>query len=145
MSSEPLARLSLPADLDHLAELMDFVNRQAQASGLAPQDLYRVDLAAEEVLTNIIKYAYAQGGGAVEVACGRQAGQFILEFSDQGQPFDPLGQADPDLGGELEARPVGGLGIHLVRQVMDQVSYQRQGRTNLLCLAKNLPPEHQAR
>jgi anti-sigma regulatory factor (Ser/Thr protein kinase) len=136
MAAETLARLSLPADMDHLLVLMDFVNSQAQAAGLDPQSLFRVDLAAEEVLTNIIKYAYPQGEGLVEVACGVQGQNFVMEFMDQGQPFDPLAADEPELSDDLNERPVGGLGIHLVRQVMEQVSYQRQGQTNLLRVAK---------
>lgn len=136
MAAEPLTRLDLPADMDHLTALMDFVTAQAQAAGLGPQDLYRVDLAAEEILTNIIKYAYPDGGGRVEVACGMQGPSFVMEFSDQGTPFDPLSAGDPLLSEDIEERPVGGLGIHLVRQVMDQVAYQRQDQTNLLKVAK---------
>lgn len=138
VSAEALARLSLPADPEHLEALLEFVNGQAQAAGLEPHDLYRVDLAAEEVLTNIVKYAYPQGGGQVRVDCGVAGQSFVMEFRDQGQPFDPLAAAAPDLAEDLRQRPVGGLGIHLVRQVMDQVSYQRQGDTNLLRLAKTI-------
>lgn len=138
MAAEPLARLDLPADMDHLTALMDFVTAQAQAAGLGPQDLYRVDLAAEEILTNVIKYAYPHGGGRVEVACGLQGSAFVMEFRDQGTPFDPLSAGDPPLSEDIHERPVGGLGIHLVRQVMDQVAYQRQDQTNLLTVAKTV-------
>jgi anti-sigma regulatory factor (Ser/Thr protein kinase) len=122
--------------MDHLEALMNFIGGQAQASGLDPQSLYRVDLAAEEILTNIIKYAYPQGGGLVEVACGVRDQTFVMEFRDQGQPFDPLAADEPELSEDLHLRSVGGLGIHLVRQVMDQVSYQRQDQTNLLRVVK---------
>ena len=136
MAAERLARLRLPADMDHLVQLMDFVNRKAQEAGLDPQSLFRVALAAEEILTNIVKYAYPQGGGRVEVACGLEGQSFVMEFRDQGSPFDPLAAGDPPLSQDIHERPVGGLGIHLVRQVMDQVSYQRQDQTNLLRVAK---------
>ncbi|MFH1035694.1 MAG: ATP-binding protein [Pseudomonadota bacterium] len=140
MAAEELARLSLPADHDHLVALMEFVGGQAQAAGLDPQTLFRVDLAAEEILTNIIKYAYPQGEeGMVEVACGVRGGSFVMEFRDQGRPFDPLAVDEPELSEDLRLRPVGGLGIHLVRQVMERVSYHRQGQTNLLKVAKALP------
>lgn len=138
MAAEPLARMEQPADMDHLGALMDFVTAQAQAAGLGPQDLYRVDLAAEEILTNVIKYAYPDGAGRVAVACGRQGPDFVMEFRDQGVPFDPLAAGDPPLSEDILERPVGGLGIHLVRQVMDQVAYQRQDQTNLLRLAKTI-------
>jgi serine/threonine-protein kinase RsbW len=138
MPAEELARLRLPAGMEHLADLMAFVTSQAQDAGLDQQALFRVDLAAEEVLTNIIKYAYPQDAGLVEVACGVREGSFVMEFRDQGRPFDPLAAGEPVLSENLHERPVGGLGIHLVRQVMDQVSYERQGQTNLLRLAKVL-------
>jgi anti-sigma regulatory factor (Ser/Thr protein kinase) len=136
MATEALARISQPADMDHLEALMNFIGGHAQASGLDPQSLYRVDLAAEEVLTNIIKYAYPEGQGLVEVACGVEDQSFVMEFRDQGQPFDPLAAEEPELSEDLHLRAVGGLGIHLVRQVMDQVSYHRQDQTNLLRIAK---------
>ena len=63
-----------------------------------PRIPHRVDLAAEEALTNIIKYAYPQGGGSLEVACGRQGQDFVMEFRNQGQPFDPLAAEGPEPG-----------------------------------------------
>ncbi len=135
---EALPRLRRPADMDHLAPLMEFVGGHAQAAGLDAQGCYRVDLAAEEVLTNIIKYAYGPAGGEVEVACGRVGADFVMEFRDQGQPFDPLEADEPTLSDSMEDRPVGGLGIHLVRQVMDRATYQRLGDTNLLRLEKEI-------
>lgn len=136
MAAKPLSSLRLPANDANLPRLMDFVNHEAQAAGLSPQDLYRVELAAEEVLTNIIKYAYPQGAGLVEVACGWSEGSFRMQFRDQGVPFDPLAADHPTVEAALNERQVGGLGIHLVRQIMDQVTYQRQGDDNLLILAK---------
>ena len=142
MAAKPPSCLRLPASDANLPRLMEFVNHEAQAAGLSPQDLYRVELAAEEVLTNIIKYAYPQGQtGSVEVACGLGEGRFWMEFRDQGTPFDPVNADKPTVEAALAERPVGGLGIHLVRQIMDQVTYQRQGGDNLLTLSKQSQPE----
>lgn len=94
-------------------------------------------LVAEEVVTNVAKYGYAPGAAAaMELLVSTADDAVSLEFRDEGQPFDPLAQPRPDLEAPLEERPVGGLGLTLVRALVEDARYAREGGTNVLRLVK---------
>ena len=94
-------------------------------------------LVAEEVLTNIARYAFElEASAAVEVRLSFTDAAAVLEFRDQGKAFDPLAQPAPDLEVPPEERPLGGLGLTLVRALVDEARYAREGPTNVLHLVK---------
>jgi anti-sigma regulatory factor (Ser/Thr protein kinase) len=99
-------------------------------------------VAFDELLTNIVDYAHADDADhPIEVALRLDGERLVAEVVDSGAPFDPLqDSATPDIELEIDDRPVGGLGIHLVRTLMDEVSYRRDGERNRLLLAKRLTP-----
>lgn len=132
------ARLSRPAALDSVPELIGFVLDQAQACGLPVERLPGLELAAEEALVNVASYAYAGEPGQMSVECLGQEGLFRLEIEDQGQPFDPTQNRPPDLSQGIEERGVGGLGVFFMKKFMDRVAYRRQGNSNILTLEANL-------
>lgn len=98
------------------------------------------EIAFDEVLTNICRYAWDDGEQhVIEVTAGLAPdGTVTVTFVDDGMPFDPLAAASPDLDADLEERAIGGLGIHLVRELMDEVRYAREGEINRLTLVKQL-------
>jgi anti-sigma regulatory factor (Ser/Thr protein kinase) len=99
-----------------------------------PLDLvFKVNLALEEIVINVFNYGHTDGLHEVEVSLSSDKGKLTIEIVDDGQPFDPLNDApEPDVEGELESRDIGGLGIHLVREMMDDVRYRRdQGKNHL--------------
>ena len=94
-------------------------------------------LVAEEVLTNIAKYGFGPGARpAVELSVSLTDAAAVLEFRDQGPPFDPLAHPPPDLDAPREERPPGGLGLMLVRTLVDEARYARDGSANVLRLVK---------
>jgi len=94
-------------------------------------------LVAEEVVTNVAKYGFEPGrAAAMEVLLSLSEDTVVLEFRDQGQPFDPLSQPAPDLDAPVEERPIGGLGLTLVRALVEEARYAREGATNVLRLVK---------
>jgi anti-sigma regulatory factor (Ser/Thr protein kinase) len=124
------ARKEGPAALDRLEAL-------CRAAGLAEPVVLELRLVAEEVVTNVAKYGYAPGAAAaMEVRVSMDDDAVSLEFRDQGEPFDPLAQTPPDLDVPLEERPVGGLGLTLVRALVEQAGYVREGPLNVLRLVK---------
>ncbi|MFH1061073.1 MAG: ATP-binding protein [Pseudomonadota bacterium] len=133
----PPAHRSEPACNEALPAMIDFVIQQATAAGLAEHHLFQVELAAEEILTNIIKYAYPDQRGDMAVACEAGPDGFWMEFSDQGPPFNPLAVAEPPLDAPVSERQVGGLGLFLVRRFMDRVEYLRQDGRNVLRILKS--------
>ena len=98
-----------------------------------------LNLALEEAVTNVILYAYPKGiYGPVELDASRVENRLVFTLSDSGKPFDPTARPDADISASLEDRQIGGLGIHLVRSIMDAVSYEYRGGRNILTMTKNL-------
>ncbi|MDR2484227.1 MAG: ATP-binding protein, partial [Treponema sp.] len=142
----------LDADLAKLEDLRGFIGAELDRAECPNQERRRIELAAEELFVNIAFYAYRNplaGGetgeparlGSVTVRCGTQgtsAGTTLtLSFTDRGEPFNPLEHPEPDLAQPLEARPAGGLGILMVKRMMDAVVYDRIDGTNHLTLQKS--------
>ena len=119
------------------AAALDRLEALCRAAGLAEAEVLELRLVAEEVVTNVAKYAYAPAAAAaMEMHVSTDAGEVTLEFRDSGRPFDPLTQPPPDLDAPLEERPIGGLGLTLVRALVEQAGYAREGPVNVLRLVK---------
>ena len=136
-----MERLRLPAKLPSLDSFREFVDRSAVAAGVGPELLLRIELVLEELLVNQVQHAYGSGEGDSEVVCFcRAPGYFCLEVVDEAAPFDPLGHASPDLTLAPGDRPIGGLGIHMVRSLADEVSYRREAGRNVTTACFALVP-----
>jgi serine phosphatase RsbU (regulator of sigma subunit)/anti-sigma regulatory factor (Ser/Thr protein kinase) len=108
-----------------------------QQHGLPDKIMHDLNLALEEILTNIISYGYTDAREhEIKVRLRAQPGEVKAEVEDDGQPFNPLDAREPDTAKSLEERTIGGLGIHLVRKLMDGLEYKRQGERNLLTIKK---------
>jgi anti-sigma regulatory factor (Ser/Thr protein kinase) len=128
---------TLRNDLSELERLSAQVATFAAQHGLNEEHVFAVNLALEEVVTNIIKYAYDDTGEhVIDISLTREGDKLVMVVEDDGRPFDPLDRAAPDLAGSLEERQVGGLGIHLVRQTIEELNYTRLPRKNRLILRK---------
>lgn len=103
---------------------------------------FLADLVIEELVTNTIKYGYDDGGAhRIRVDVEFHDGSLCIAVRDNGHPFDPLQQDAPDLTLAAEERPIGGLGIHLVRQMTDSVSYERRDGENIVRVTKDFSPQ----
>lgn len=125
--------------------MLGFIRDAAVEAGCGVEELKQIELASEEALVNIIHYAYQQQGeGKIEIVClSPCSGTITVTFRDHGVAFNPLegaGEVDPSL--PLEQRPVGGLGVYLMRQLMDQVVYRREKGANVLQLTKASRVDH---
>ena len=125
--------LCLPAKMEHFESFRSYVMERAVNWGMDQETLFKIELALEELLTNVIHYAYTDNvDGLVEVACSLEDSRFHLSIHHWGQPFDPLERADPNLTEGIDERRIGGLGIHLVRHMADELYYQRQAGANIV-------------
>ena len=107
--------------------------------GIPAAIAFNFELALDEILTNVISYAFTENERheiEVRIHCG--VGELIMELIDDGKPFDPLSVPPPDTTAPLEDREIGGLGIHMVKTVMDSVAYQRDGNRNHLELRRRI-------
>lgn len=104
-----------------------------------PSLAYAVRLSCEEIIVNIISYAYPVGtDGYIGVNVTKEQGTLCIEIQDGGIPFNPLEKEDPDISQKLEERDIGGLGIFLVFQMMDEVEYKYEEGKNTLKLRKKI-------
>ena len=126
--------------LSELEGLSRTVTEFGEAHQLPEKLVFEVNLALEEVLTNVISYGYDdRNKHDIIIHLSVQAGEVLAEVEDDGRPFNPLEAAEPDLGKPVEERPIGGLGIYLVRKVMDGLEYTRQQGKNRLVMKKQIP------
>jgi len=131
-----VAERTFTAQLEYLPEAVAFLSACAADHGLPPDRVGEIELVAEEVLVNIIKYAYPEGTGEVRVTCAAdEAGQVVMTFTDSGVAFDPLALPPPDTSADVEARQVGGLGVFFVRELSEEVTYERRDHRNHLRLS----------
>ena len=126
-------RLSLPASLNSLQAFLEFAHTGADAAGLTAADRDQLDLVLEELLVNVARYAYHPETGDVEVAYAIEPdGRLLVQVSDKGRIFNFLEKEEPDWRDKLEDLPVGGLGIFLVRHLVDSPSYRREQDCNVV-------------
>jgi serine phosphatase RsbU (regulator of sigma subunit)/anti-sigma regulatory factor (Ser/Thr protein kinase) len=137
----PMAlEMSAPALRDNLSLFLDFIQDNCQAARLDDSICHDLMMSIEEVVLNLIDYAY-QGEelGLIRVRLIREETRVLLEVEDQAPPFDPIDAPQPDLDSSLEERKIGGLGWFLVQQLMDEVTYQAATDDwNRLTLSKQL-------
>jgi len=123
--------LFLPSKLDSLGVFQDFIRSYARRSDVDPQVFPTIELVVEEIIVNIVRHAYKEGPGDITVECNQDDSRLYLEFQDSGPPFNPLLSEAPDLEVEIKDRKIGGLGIHLVRKMSTDVSYERSNGRNI--------------
>lgn len=128
-------RIKLPAKIEHVERFMRFVRNFADDEGLSRRRVENLEVAIEEALVNICQYAYNDINGEMEVACRTDNNkQLIIEIVDGGKPFNILTVSEPDLTADIKNRELGGLGVLLIRRMVDDIKYQRQGNKNVLTL-----------
>lgn len=104
-----------------------------------PEQEFAFHLCTEEIVSNIVNYAYpANAEGEMDVTIEEDKEGIAITFKDRGTAFDPLAKEDPDTTLSIEERPIGGLGIFLVKQMMDDVSYVYENGQNILKIRKNV-------
>ena len=129
--------ITLTNDIEQVPQLADFVDMVCEEVGFDPTMTIQMNLAIEEAVVNVMTYAYPTGTiGNVNIEA--QANDERLKFiiTDSGIPFDPTTKSEVDTTLSAEKRPIGGLGIHLVRQLMDSINYERVDGKNVLTLRK---------
>ncbi len=135
--------LRIPATIESLGLVQDFVGEHAGRLGLGADLAGKLELVVEELVVNIGSYAYPEGEGDMEVDCvlSPDATRFCLILRDWGAAFDPLNREAPDLEAGLDEREPGGLGIFLVREMADECTYRRNGDMNEFRACFALPKE----
>ena len=135
ISEKYTKKLEAEADIKNLNTVLNFIN--AELPSYSPKLRNHIDVAVEEIFVNISNYAYKPDKGEVTVHIS--TGQKIsIKFEDNGREYNPIEQEEPDLDGPLTEREIGGLGILLVKRLMDDIKYTRVENKNILVITKNI-------
>lgn len=136
-----MTEITLQAEKENFDTLMEFVDSMAKNIGFQKSALYNINLAAEEAIINVINYAYPEEKQHITVICEETSEPkgLVLKISDRGIAFDPLAKDAPDTELAIEERPIGGLGIHMIKKVSTNVTYSRENDTNTLTICFTLP------
>lgn len=130
--------LCVDAKLDHYTDVIAFIDKLLEQNGCDEENRFRVQLAVDEIFTNIVNYAYSAEGGKVEIAFLCKDGIAEITFADNGIPYDPLKKDDPDITLSPEEMQIGGLGVFIAKNNMDAISYRYENNRNILTMSKNI-------
>lgn len=130
-----MKELLIEAKLENLYSVLDFVNSELEAADCPMKLQMQIAVALEEIFVNIVLYAYKPkiGNALIRVAVGDEV---VVEFEDSGTPYNPLENEDPDTTLNAEERQIGGLGVFMVKKIMDTVEYRHEDGKNILTIKK---------
>ena len=129
----------LANDISEISKLNEFVKEIGNEFSLTPDVVFNVNLVLEEAIVNVINYAYPkEKHESIYLSAQLHEGSIVFVLTDTGMQFDPTKAPEADITLSLEDRPIGGLGIFLIRQIMNEVSYERIDGKNVLTLSKKL-------
>ena len=133
-----MEELKLEATKANLDKVLSFIDGHLENNACSMKSQMQIDLAAEEIFVNIAQYSYAPGTGSATICLSVADGSAEITFIDSGIPYDPLAKEDPDITLSSEERQIGGLGIFLIKQYMDDVRYEYSDGQNKLTIVKKL-------
>ena len=135
-----MKELTLDATVENVTAVTEFVNEQLEALGCSVKTQTQIDIAIDELFSNIAYYAYRPnvGPATVRVEIKEEPLAVVITFIDNGVPYDPLKKEDPDTSQSAEERNIGGLGIYMVKKSMDGMSYEYKDGQNILTITKKL-------
>lgn len=135
-AADGMKKIGIAPTLDKLPEATSFFEDILSAADAPMKVIAQVNVAVDEIFSNIARYS---GATAATLGCALADGRITLRFSDNGRPYDPTGKPDPDTTLSAEERDIGGLGIFMVKKIMDEVTYEYVDGLNILTLVKILP------
>ena len=130
--------LKIAATRENAEQVMAFVDSQLEAHDCSPKAQTQLDVAVDELFTNIASYAYGKETGEAVIEMEFTDGFAEITFRDWGTPYNPLARPDPDVTLPAEERQIGGLGIYMVKKSMDAVSYRYEDGQNILTVRRKL-------
>ena len=135
-----MKELTIKATVENTAAVIRFVEEHLEALDCPVKILYQINVAIDELFSNIARYAYNPriGPATVRVEVLKEPLEVVVTFIDHGKPYDPLAKEDPDVTLSAEERKIGGLGVFMVKKLMDDVRYEYRNGRNILRIQKKL-------
>lgn len=135
----PRQQVLLRNDLSEISRLTEIIEAFGEEEGIGPKDVFAITLALDELITNVISYAYEdEAPHEIQVTLERKGDEIAIEIEDDGRSFDPTKAPEPEVDVPVEHRRIGGLGIHFVKKMMARFDYERNGDRNIVRLRKKL-------
>lgn len=133
-----MPNITFPANFEFLDEIRELVAQVAREGGFTNKEIYSLQLAADEAASNIIEHAYEGASNAeIDMSCDMYGDNLVITMRDTGIPFDFSNVKQPNIKADLFERQIGGLGVYLMRKLMDEVRYESNPQTgNLLTMTK---------
>lgn len=129
--------ITIENDIKQIQDVAEHLESFGNANHISPKIVYQLNLSVDEILTNIITYGFSDSEShdiTVSLSCSKS--EVTIQIIDDGQQFDPLSYTPEGVEDELEDRPIGGLGIHLVKTMMDEIQYERINNENKTTIIK---------
>ena len=135
-----MQELTIAATLENIETVTDFVDEQLEQRDCPPKAEMQINIAIDELFSNIARYAYNPdiGDATVRVEVLEDPLCVVITFIDNGMPYDPLQKEDPDITLSADERTIGGLGIYMVKKTMDEILYEYKDGKNILTIKKNI-------
>lgn len=131
--------ITIENDIEQIQDVLEQLEEFGKIHKISPKTIYQLNLSVDEILTNIISYAFENDDeNDIDVSFNCEGKQIIIKVSDEGGAFNPLDFETQDLDTNLEDREVGGLGIYLVKSMMDDLQYQREKNKNIVTMTKSI-------
>ena len=133
-----MKKISVEATVSNLYKVLSFINQELEAHGCRMKPSLQIDVAVEELFVNIAHYAYTPETGIVTISIDIYGDPAVCEitFKDSGIPYDPVSRQDPDVTLDADERSIGGLGIFMVKQSMDELLYEYRDGHNITTIRK---------
>ena len=140
MQSFVSKELTIEAAIENIRVVTDFADEQLATLGCPLKARMQIDIAIDELFSNIAQYAYSPETGdvTIRVDAAKEPPAVLISFIDCGKPYNPLAKEDPDIALSAEEREIGGLGIFMVKEIMDEMRYQYKDGQNILTIRKNI-------
>ena len=136
-----MKEMTLLAKTEYLDQVLQFVDGLLEENGCTMRAQLELDIAVEELFVNIASYAYRPKEGPVTIQVSFEGNIVSIVFIDGGKPYNPWEKEDPDISLSAEEREIGGLGIYLVKNTMNQVDYRYENEKNILTIQKDITDE----
>jgi anti-sigma regulatory factor (Ser/Thr protein kinase) len=135
-----MSKITFDADFQNLDDIREYVGEAARRVGFSDKEIYSIQLATDEASSNIIEHAYAGlTGGKLEIETIVSGAELKIILRDHGRTFDPSSVPEPNVKADLSERKIGGLGMYLMRKLMDEVTYESSPESgNILTMTKRL-------
>jgi len=134
-----MKEITVPSKLESVSDVTAFLDAELEAHDCSMKAQMQIDVAVDEIFSNIARYAYAPNTGDATVRIDfDDTPSAIITFIDNGVPYNPLEKSDPDVTLDAEEREIGGLGIFIVKKTMDKVDYLFENGQNIFTIVKNI-------